>query len=486
MIEKIKAYVRSHQMLVQSDMVIAGVSGGADSVCLFFVLLELKKEIGFQMAAVHVHHGLRGKDADADEAFVRGLCETHSIPCRSYYYDVESEAGKRKRSIEEAGREVRREAFADASAVFGGTKIALAHHQDDNAETMLLNLARGTRLAGAGGIRPVAGQVVRPLLCLRRKEIEDWLLSHDMTWRTDRSNYEDHYARNRIRRHVIPYLEKEINTAAVAHMNETAAYLLAVQDYLDQVAGEAMRTAVVKSMVCGRPEYLLREEELNRLPEVVRTRAIYLCLVDAAGQSRDLGDVHVRLTAGLFDRQSGKEVDLPYQLKAVRRYDGIRIIHTGSRDNARTGEKMEENGQRAVYSLAPGAKIHAGSLSIEAKLLENRAPDRRKPPENIYTKWFDYDIIKDTVMVRTRRPGDYLTIDDSGSRQKLKALFINEKIPQEKRDKIWLVADGQQILWVIGYRMGHTARITDRTKTILEITIDGGEEDGRNSQGIIF
>lgn len=481
MIEKIKAYVKSHQMLVQSDMVIAGVSGGADSVCLFFVLLELEKEIGFRMAVVHVHHGLRGGDADTDEAFVRGLCETFTVPYRPYYYDVASEAGKRKQSIEEAGREVRREAFADAAGVLGGTKIALAHHQDDNAETMLLNLARGTRLTGAGGIRPVAGQVVRPLLCLRRKEIEDWLLRRNIAWRTDQSNYEDHYARNRIRRHVIPYLENEINTAAVIHMNETAAYLQNVQEYLDDSAREAMKTAVVKRADCCGTEYVLREKELNGLAEVIRTRVIYLCLLEAAGQSRDLGEIHVRMTAELLKKQSGKEADLPYGLKAVRCYEGVRIQQAVRVPSGSAVKKMEENGPGGVYSLVPGAKIHAGEISVEAKLLENRASDRRKPPENIYTKWFDYDIIKDTVMVRTRRPGDYLTIDDSGSRQKLKAFFINEKIPQEKRDQIWLVAAGQQILWVIGYRMGHTARITDRTKTILEITIDGGEEDVRNS-----
>ena len=169
---KIEQYVSKWDMLKKEDKVITGVSGGADSICLLFVLLELQKKIPFELVVVHVNHGLRGEDADGDEAYVKELCKEHGIVCEIYSENVELIAKNRKQSTEEAGRYVRREAFQKAMQTHGGTKIALAHHKNDSVETFFMNLARGTGLKGLGGIRPVVGEYIRPLLCLERKEIE--------------------------------------------------------------------------------------------------------------------------------------------------------------------------------------------------------------------------------------------------------------------------------------------------------------------------
>lgn len=173
--DKVRKYVEKWGMLNAEDKVIAGVSGGADSVCLLLMLMELKKEKGFELAVVHVHHGIRGNAADADESYVRNLCEEIGVFLYTYHEDVVSVAKKRKQSIEEAGRDIRRQCFEQAMSDFGGTKIALAHHKDDNVETLILNLARGSALRGLGGMRPVSGAYIRPLLCLRRVEIETYL-----------------------------------------------------------------------------------------------------------------------------------------------------------------------------------------------------------------------------------------------------------------------------------------------------------------------
>ena len=159
--KKIRDFIEKHQLIIPEDHIIAGISGGADSVCLFFVLLDIRARQGVPFTAVHVNHGLRGEAADGDEAFVRELCEKYGVPLEVFRVDLESIAKKRKQSLEESGRNVRREAFEQVCDRCKGTKIALAHHRNDNAETLLWNLSRGTGLAGMCGIRPENGKIGR-------------------------------------------------------------------------------------------------------------------------------------------------------------------------------------------------------------------------------------------------------------------------------------------------------------------------------------
>lgn len=469
--EQIRAYVDRYHMLEQSDIVITGISGGADSVCLLFVLLELQKEIGFGIRAVHVHHGIRGEDADRDAEYVRQLTEELHVPCSIYCYDVESEAKKRKQSTEEAGREVRREAFFREMQLYHGTKIALAHHEDDNAETFLMNLSRGSRLQGLGGIRPVSGAMIRPLLCVRRKEIEDYLQRRGIGYCTDATNFENVYMRNKIRNCVIPYLEKEINPETVTHINGAMEQLRQIGEYMESQAEDAFRKYVrVEDGV------LIEIEAKQELPEVIFDMVCHRAIAHAAGSEKDITRKHVKLLGEMWEQQEGNRLSLPYHLTGIRKRGGIRIGDAGSGKNDADREILQEE-----FEIRPGIRIEAENLFLTAKLIEKSAFDYRNVPDNIYTKWFDYDIIKDTVTARKRRPGDYITIDETGRRQKLKSYLINEKIPREERDQLWLIAQGSHVLWVAGYRRGCAAHVSEQTKKILEITIHGGEKDGRNN-----
>ena len=469
MLEKVKAYVNEWQMLQKEDCVIAGVSGGADSICLVFMLLELQKEIGFKMAVVHVNHGLRGEEADEDEAYVKTFCAKFGIPCECYFEDVELFAKNWKQSTEEAGRNVRKACLWKAMEKYGGTKIALAHHQNDSVETFFLNLARGTGLKGLGGIAPVNGVVIRPLLGVQRAEIEAFLQEKGIYYRTDKTNASDLYTRNRIRNHVVPYLESEINPQVVAHMNETMEQIRLIQEYLQGQAEEAKKVCVVKE----EKGFLIVKEEFQKVPEAIRPILIRDLLVQISGKEKDLESVHLEKIQGLWEKQTGRKVDLPYKLEAKRTYEGILICKKEVVEDTSLEDTEYDFSKEEVHFKCRNYQINCKTY----KKSENNALEKEKN----YTKYFDCDIIKGNLCFRTRRTGDYITIHPDGKTQKLKSYFINEKIPQEARDRILLVAEGSHVLWIVGYRRGCAYRVTANTKNILEIRVDEGEDYGRDN-----
>ncbi|MBQ8804488.1 MAG: tRNA lysidine(34) synthetase TilS [Tyzzerella sp.] len=467
MLEKVKKYVEEWHMLKKEDRVIAGISGGADSICLLFVLLELQQTIGFDVVAVHVNHGLRGEEADCDEAYVKQICREHGILCVSYFENVELIAKNRKQSTEEAGRDVRKYFFGKALQEYDGTKIALAHHKNDSAETFLMNLARGTGLKGLGGIYPVQGDIIRPLLCVERNEIEAYLDKQGIRYCVDKTNASDEYTRNRVRNHILPYLEKEVNAKTVSHIDETMAYIRQVQAFLEEQVELYLKASVEKK----RNGYLVFAEKYQEIPDAIKPLLLKKLLADVAGYEKDLEASHVKGVEELFAKQVGRKVDLPYQMEGKRIYEGVLI----SKKELPVSEKPEGilfSPRQTVYCF--------GKYKITCRILEQKEI-AEKSVENSGTKWFDYDIIKNGISFRTRRAGDYITIHADGRTQKLKSYFINEKIPQEERDDILLIADGSHILWIVGYRLNPAYQINKHTKHVLEIQIDEGESYGRDN-----
>ena len=464
MLEKVKGYVEKWQMLSSEDCVVVGVSGGADSICLLLVLLELQKEIGFKVVAVHVNHGIRGADADADEAFVNQFCMKQGVLLETYTVDVATVAKARKQSTEEAGREVRRECLEQARSKYDGTKIALAHHQNDNAETFLFRLARGTGLKGLGGMAPVKDRFIRPLLCVERSEIETYLQDRGVSYCTDVTNKSDEYTRNRIRNHMISYLETEINSKTVEHMSETMEQMRQVQDYLEQQAEGYFKACVTQTEL----GYLISEEKYCEVPEVLKPIILKRVLIWLCQKEKDLEGVHLKKIQELFDKQTGRKIDLPYQMGAKRVYEGVEVYKkTENKDILSEELHFDLEKTEVTY--------HWENKKICCRILNKMQIDG-ETLEKSHTKRFDCDIIKNGISFRTRRPGDYITIHPDGRTQKLKTYFINEKISQKERDKILLVADGSHILWIVGYRVNCAYQIKENTNCVLEIHIDKGEE----------
>lgn len=484
--KRIEKFIQKYHMLTCGDRVIAGVSGGADSVCLFLMLLELREKIGFDLIAVHVHHGLRGEAADQDQQFVEALCEQHRIPLEIFRVNLESIAKKRKQSLEEAGRMVRREAFDSVCKKYGGNKIALAHHQNDNAETLLWNLSRGTGLDGLGGIRPVNGKFIRPLLCMNRKEIEEYLAKRRQSYCIDETNAGTDYTRNKLRHLVLPILEEQVNSAAVRHMNETMEQIWELQEYMQEQVEAAYQECVQEHFekACW---IQIQQKSFETFPELIKKMVIRKGMEQVGGKKRDLSHKHVDVMIELMNKQVGRTLDLPYEMHAKRNYEGIRL------EKQRTYSSGEEKKAGIIQECMaelniPGETILADrNLKLRCKILEKpKNLSIKDIPQKIYTKWFDYGIIKSSLYIRTRQAGDTIVIDEKGHQKKLKNWFVDEKIPKEVRDSQLLLAENNEILWVLGHRMSQAYQVKQSTKWILQIEVetyksDGGKENGRNN-----
>ena len=459
---KVRNYIEEHHMVEEGDCILAAVSGGADSLCLLSILYALREELKISLCVIHVEHGIRGEESLRDAAFVEEICKKYQIPCKVCHCRALEYAKEKKLTVEEAARELRYELFQGAAQEFGADKIAVAHNQNDCAETMLFYLARGTGLRGLCGIPPVRGQVIRPLLCASRQEIEEYLACEGQEFCTDKTNEELLYTRNKIRHQVLPLLV-EINANAISHMNQTAGFAAEAVELIRELR---MRASEKHVAVCGEEMHISQGLLLEH--PMIQRETLLDALVRMAGSGKDISGVHVQQLLELFARQGGRVMHLPYGIRARRTYEGILL----------QGECPGAGGEPPCMELPVGKSMSlpAYGYEIHTRLLD-KFPQNEEIPKKMYTKWFDYDKIKGTMRLRTRQERDYLVIDAKGSRKKLKRYFIDEKIPEYRRDSVLLLADDAHILWVIGYRISEDIKVTEHTKRVLEIRLDGGRED---------
>ena len=462
MYEKVRAYIQENKMIAPGCTVIAGVSGGGDSMAMLSFLKKYQEETDFSLYVVHVHHGIRGAEADRDAQLVCKTCESWKIPCRVYHYLVPELARQKKIGTEEAGRIVRREAFEKERTRLGlnedQVRIALAHNENDLAETVIHNLCRGSGIRGLAAMQASDGRTIRPVLCLEKQEIGDYLKQEKIPYILDSSNLSDDYTRNRIRHHVLPLMEKEINTRAMAHLAETARVAGQAEAYLLR-QGEMLLEQYGKTMENGS---ILLTEEFFGAEEIVVSYGVMKAFERLSGKRKDFTSGHVREVTGLLGKQVGRRLALPYGLAAERAYQGIRISRNDSRKEAKSFPETE--------IPVPGMlSCPLGSVRTEIFLYKNQKIEEKK-----YTKWLDYDKINYNLSIRTRKTGDYLIVDSRGSHKKLNRFLIDEKIPAEKRDGIPLIAAGSEILWIVGGRINERYKITSETSTILDLQYEGG------------
>lgn len=473
MLKKVADYCVTNGLICENDNIVAGISGGADSMCLLFLLHQMRSQFRLNLSVVHVNHKIR-TEACEDAAYVERMCRAWEIPYYLYEVNVPDYAALHHLSEEEAGRKLRYQAFEEVlQKHFGGVgKIAVAHNQNDRAETVLFHLFRGTGIKGLSGINNMRDNIIRPIMCLNRNEIEEFLKNNDIVFCIDKTNTEDTYTRNRIRNHILTYASENITPRAVEHVNEAAELLEETQQLLERLSDRLyVRYVSVQDDRAVRIDCECLIEE----PLLIRYM-IMKCVGVVANTGKDITSRHISDIYKLMKNRTGRKIKLPYGISARKEY-GFLLLSKEKDDRKENLPQLEividkSDLQETVKYLPDGTEVIFKVFDREKSF----AIDQKT-----YTKCFDYDKITKSLVIRYRNQGDYLIVDRRGSKKSLKQYLINEKIPAHERDTMPVLTEEDHVLWVMGMRISEYYKITDDTKKILQVQIRGGAKDGRNS-----
>ena len=400
MLNKLRAFLRQQKLIASGDTVICAVSGGADSVALLFALYLLKEELNIRLEAAHFNHQLRGAESDADEAFVREFCDRYEIPL--HVGTARVTAGKK--GLEAAARDARYAFFATLSG-----KIATAHTADDNAETVLLHLVRGTGLRGLGGITPLHGKLIRPMLLITRQDVEEFNREWCLSSREDSSNHTDAFLRNRLRHHVMPLLKQE-NPRLAENLSRTALGLRQDEACLASLADYTQLPGV---------------EELKGMAPAIRSRMLADFLRRSGVPEPEQSHI-AQAESLVFSERPSAKARFPGSVTIARRYDRLVVISSGDAFPPQV--------------LNPGGWVDWGDLRIHCR--EAGCPENTKDSFTV--------VPRGTIVVRSRQSGDAMRL--SGGTKSLKKCFIDRKIPADCRERIPVIADEEGVLGV--YSMG--------------------------------
>ena len=464
--QKIKEFTQKYNMLCPETKVLVALSGGADSVALLEVLCALRKEMPLKLMAVHVHHGIRER-AEHDAVFCKVLCKQKEVAFACERIDVPALAKEKGLSLEEAGRIARYEIFERYRKEYDLDVIAVAHHKNDQAETMLFQLFRGSGLRGLAVIPLQRDAIIRPLMAVTKEEIEAFLQEQKLLYVLDETNGCDEYSRNKIRHHILPQAE-EICPAAVENMSRAAILLREMEAYME-LQSEAF---LKKHSLCENERISIPIEPLVNEHIALQKTIVMLAICQMLKSRKDITEKHIDAVLSLLDKEGEKNISLPQGYVATKQYGTLILGKEEAKDESGFSKPQE-------IIIQPGEeKVLPNGQWIETKIIT--VDNLENIPKSDCMKWFDYDKITHTLVARTRNVGDYLTIDEKGSKQSLQDYLVNEKVPKSDRDACILIADDSHILWVLGKRISAHYKVTEHTKRILQVSIGEAKDERKN------
>ncbi len=467
--QRVSGFIREHELAGENEPVLVGVSGGPDSVCLIHILAGLKRTLGLKLHIAHLNHMLRGAESDADAEYVSALARKLRIPATVEARDVKAYQKKHRLSLEEAAREVRYAFFDEVARSLHTDLVAVGHTADDQIETILMRLIRGTGLAGLRGMQPLSEirladggclRVIRPLLQVRRDETEAYCLAHELSPRTDSSNLLPDRLRNRVRSQLIPLLRQyspEIDDALLRLADAASIDMAYIEKGIAKLWG-----SVVKERQDGM---VIDKTGFSRLDLSIKRHLVRSAIQRLLGDLHDIEAVHIENTVEAMAKPAGKRLSLPRGLAFHIDYDHG-LITTAKKSTCPfpvlEGEHMLK---------IPGETRVCG-WRVKSEILSQR-PQAGK--EAKWRAYLDLDVAGKELVVRGRRRGDRFQPLGMESPKKLQDFMVDAKIPRAWRDNVPLVCSPRQILWVAGWRIDHCARVTGATKQVLCLEFRGIE-----------
>lgn len=504
MLNRILKTIKENDLIRKGDTVLAAFSGGADSTALLLMLNELKQELGFELAAAHFNHGIRKDAADRDEEFCKRLCEKLGVSFYSKKMNVPYHAANEGLSIETAARLMRYAFLYETSESIGASSIATAHHAEDNAESILMHIFRGSGIAGLCGMQPRIEQrlieneaddgsgadgekrglipVIRPLLGFKKSELIHYLNKRGQDFCVDETNLTTDSSRNIIRLRIMPEIVENINTNAVSNILRLGEIAAEDEAYLVSIASAALEKA--------RSEGGYTAKELKELPSPIKKRAIRLILAENDALI-DAEQAHIEGIASLLKKQSGARMDLP-SVRARMVFGRLVIEKKGKNDGSEIDAGLLENGEKCAeieekadetgrfsFKIEEGIqKTPFGSFRLSFILPISMEKSGKKEYNGLIfsdlnTALMDMDKLTGGLSVRTRLPGDRFHPLNSAWRMKLKDFFISRRVDAEIRDSIPLVFCGDEIVFIPGFLISDRVKLTEKTERIVKLEFLG-------------
>ena len=454
--EKVRSTINKYKLIEDGDKIVLGLSGGPDSICLLHILNRLKEEMNIEIYAAHLNHQIRGLEAQKDALYVSNICDDMGITFFVKSINVPKYCLEHGLSIEEGARKLRYEMFNEIKDKTKANKIAVGHNLNDQAETILMRIMRGTGLQGLRGIEYIRENgIIRPILDIDRKDIEDYCKHYNLNPRIDESNLENIYTRNKVRLELIPYMKDNFNPNVIESIVRMSNSLKTDSDYIEDESN--IKYKEVSNKI---EDYInIDIKGYTNLHKAIKTRVLRKAIKDLLGDTNFVDQKHIEDIMELEpESKLDKKITLPRGLFAYRRKNNIVLT---------TREIINEDIEFSYNIPINGfIKIKELDMIVETQTMNI---DRYKSMKSDKTsKGFDFNKIKGGIVVRSRKQGDKIKL--SVGSKKIKQLFIDLKIPKEDRCKVPIVADSEDIICVGDQRISENYKIDVNTKEVLKIS----------------
>lgn len=453
--QKFTRHVVSESQITQSMKLVIAVSGGADSIALLHLIHSLRTDLRLSLLAVHINHHLRGDDSDADEVFVRKLCDYLNVNCiiKHVHFKTESD-------LENQARNARLEILHKILKSYKFDKIVLAHQKNDQTETILMNLIRGAGITGMGGMKPVTDFIIRPLLPFSRNEIENWLTANKIEWRLDKSNNQNRFTRNRVRSELVPWLQNNMNHSITDKLLMQSAIFQEADDFFKKHVKKLYKKSVLEETDTHVTVDLFFIKQLTKIEQFYLLRACY-SIVSRTEQEFFMHSFNE--ICRLFNTEGSKKTHLAHGVIVLKEYNELTITSIDPNNRSYDTKELIIDEERTHFVFY--------NWRFTLKYLKS-LPINLTTTKQIHNAFIDLNKISSPLRLRGRQPGDRFMPLGMSSEKKLKEFFIDEKVSKFERDSIPILVDKEKIIWVVGYRLDARAGCNEDSHRILHISVE--------------